>query len=528
MARMWVMFLTSLLLVMTMNFYAVVREPDLIDIEDLPNYPRETVKIEGILTSWIRDPYGDGDDRIDMQVMDREDGYTVAEVRWVKNGYINETNLPEIGSIVYVEGEIVEWNGSIWLQSSGRGAVYQKEGVSVAPSWTSMSDLAKDPLAFDGESITVEGYIGKALAPNLTRQSFYLQDNPSYSNADHMLYVRLEGRVLEHYEAGSKVRLTGWILFDSRNLRFQMFSQATNLVVQQEAGPVHLRWSADATALSYDIGKMVTIDGTLRSESTGLMLRGPTADDALCAIISGTDSPPIDEYRDKWEGRLRWDNGKATICMDIDLGNQPIQEIPRENITSLEDIALDPFRFANSSHTIEGYISNPICPDYLKGYIQDYPAWTAGMVKVRIELSGARSECLEAGQSVRMIGTVVWDVEAARVVIRTSEINLTGSVPGYVTLTWGESYSDWRWEENKRVELYGIIEEIDNGTRQVLRQPGTNQTICIIGDGTEASQFGEEAPTLTWRGRLILENDMGGTSSAWTCIDIRGHSQTWA
>ena len=348
-----------------------------------------------------------------------------------------------------------------------------------------MSDLAKDPLAFDGESITVEGYVGKALAPNLTRQSFYLQDNPSYSNADHMLYVRLEGRVLEHYEAGSKVRLTGWILFDSRNLRFQMFSQATNLVVQQEAGPVHLRWSADATALSYDIGKMVTIDGTLRSESTGLMLRGPTADDALCAIISGTDSPPIDEYRDKWEGRLRWDNGKATICMDIDLGNQPIQEIPRENITSLEDIALDPFRFANSSHTIEGYISNPICPDYLKGYIQDYPAWTAGMVKVRIELSGARSECLEAGQSIRMIGTVVWDV-AARVVIRTSEINLTGSVPGYVTLTWGESYSDWRWEENKRVELYGIIEEIDNGTRQVLRQPGTNQTICIVGDGTEA------------------------------------------
>ena len=90
-----------------MNFYAVVREPDLVDIEDLPNYPRETVKIEGILTSWIRDPYGDGDDRIDMQVMDPEDGYTVAEVRWVKNGYINETNLPEIGSIVYVEGEIV-------------------------------------------------------------------------------------------------------------------------------------------------------------------------------------------------------------------------------------------------------------------------------------------------------------------------------------------------------------------------------------------------------------------------------------
>ena len=249
---MWVMFLTSLLLVMTMNFYAVVREPDLVNIEDLPDYPNETVKIEGILTSWIRDPYGDGDDRIDMQVMDSEDGYTVAEVRWVKNGYINATNLPEIGSIVYVEGEIVEWNGSIWLQSSGRGAVYQKEAVVDAPSWTSISELAKDPQSFDGTSITVEGYVGKALAPNITRQSFYLQDNPSYSNADHMLHVRLEGRLLDYYEAGSKVRLTGWILFDSRNLRFQMFSQSTNLVVQQEAGPVHLRWSADASTLSYD------------------------------------------------------------------------------------------------------------------------------------------------------------------------------------------------------------------------------------------------------------------------------------
>ena len=66
----------------------------------------------------------------------------------------------------------------------------------------------------------------------------------------------------------------------------------------------------------YDIGKMVTIDGTLRSESTGLMLRGPTADDALCAIISGTDSPPIDEYRDKILDNL------AETVKDLDKDNQ--------------------------------------------------------------------------------------------------------------------------------------------------------------------------------------------------------------
>ena len=50
MAKLWVMFFTSLLLVSAMNFYAVIREPDLIEIDEIRNYPRETVKIEGVLT----------------------------------------------------------------------------------------------------------------------------------------------------------------------------------------------------------------------------------------------------------------------------------------------------------------------------------------------------------------------------------------------------------------------------------------------------------------------------------------------
>ena len=53
MAKMWVMFFTSLLLVSAMNFYAVIREPDLIDIDDIHEYPRETVKVEGVLTSFV-------------------------------------------------------------------------------------------------------------------------------------------------------------------------------------------------------------------------------------------------------------------------------------------------------------------------------------------------------------------------------------------------------------------------------------------------------------------------------------------
>ncbi|MED5159295.1 MAG: hypothetical protein VYD62_03660, partial [Candidatus Thermoplasmatota archaeon] len=81
MAKLWVMFFTSLLLVSAMNFYAVIREPDMIEIDEIRNYPRETVKIEGVLTSYVRDPYGEGADRIDLQVQEI-DGHSVAKVRW--------------------------------------------------------------------------------------------------------------------------------------------------------------------------------------------------------------------------------------------------------------------------------------------------------------------------------------------------------------------------------------------------------------------------------------------------------------
>ena len=88
-------------------------------------------------------------------------------------------------------------------------------------------------------------------------------------------------------------------------------------------------------SLSYDVGKLVTIDGTLQMEGDNLMLRGPTADDALCAIMDNNGEPPLDEYRENWTGRLQWSNSKATICMMIDLGNQPEPEIPIDGMVPL-------------------------------------------------------------------------------------------------------------------------------------------------------------------------------------------------
>ena len=119
MAKLWVMFFTSLLLVSTMNFYAVIREPDLIDIDEIHEYPRETVKVKGVLTSFVVDPYGEQADRIDLQVRE-VDGHSVVEVRWFVD---RDNDIPPIGTIITVEGEVTEWNGRIWLSSNGYGAI---------------------------------------------------------------------------------------------------------------------------------------------------------------------------------------------------------------------------------------------------------------------------------------------------------------------------------------------------------------------------------------------------------------------
>ena len=56
---------------------AVISDPDLIDIDDIHEYPRETVKVEGVLTSSWFIPMGNR--RVDICLMD---GHSVVEVRW--------------------------------------------------------------------------------------------------------------------------------------------------------------------------------------------------------------------------------------------------------------------------------------------------------------------------------------------------------------------------------------------------------------------------------------------------------------
>ena len=87
----------------------------------------------------MRDPYGEGADRIDLQVQEI-DGHSVAKVRWNVD-WTNEV-LP-IGTVI-TEGEVSEWNGRIWLQSNGYGAIVARDEV-IEFTETKLVEVGRDP-----------------------------------------------------------------------------------------------------------------------------------------------------------------------------------------------------------------------------------------------------------------------------------------------------------------------------------------------------------------------------------------------
>lgn len=521
MAKLWVMFFTSLLLVSMMNFYAVIREPDMIDIDDIHEYPRETVKIKGVLSSYVVDPYGEQADRIDLQIREI-DGHSVVEVRWFVD---RDADIPPIGTIVSVEGEVSEWNGRIWLSSNGYGAIRcpNSDGTcdSIEYETVPLVEVAMNPSAYANMSVRIDGYLSESIAPDVTYHSLSLMDNPSYGNADHLLYMQVEGRGLEWIEAGSHVDVSGWLQYDQRSLRWRMLVQATAIEVLNQGEAVTLSWELEPYTLTYEVGKLVAIDGIANEFSDGWWISGDSPTDRLCMLPSPEDlEAGIENLTQTWTGRLIWSTDEATICLDR--GHDASVANPAGNfgddVTTMLDIAEDPFAFLGQNHTFEGWVTDPIPPDYDKGYVGDGPDFYSRTTKLRLHLIGEHVEYIEAGQPIRFNATVLWSESEGRVILEARSWTL-GEAPDPSFLNWGDGYNSWKWDIGKLVTIYGEA-VMDEDGNQWIQRSGSNERMCLLGDGTEASQQESVGEPIDWTGRLSTTEDAVENTMQF-CIDIR-------
>ena len=496
MGKLWAMFILSVLLVSVMNFYAVVREPDIVEISDLHLHIRESVKIRGELISYVHDPYESGSDQIDLLI---EDGFNVSEVKWVETSPF----LPPIGTLIEVVGQVTEWNGRIFLNSKGAGAVqWDKDWVPEVHN-VNLTGVSHDPAAFDGDLISLVGYSGDVLEGNVSRQISSLMDHPSYGSADHVISVAIEGRLNESYEAGSKIMVVGWVRWSERDFRWQLQTHATQIEILHAAGAKRLSWSADSTAWSYDIGSLVTIEGTAANDDGEWWIMGPGETNKLCLLP--TEDDVAGESKD-FNGRLVWEEERIQLCLDHGQSTSIINPTgdSGEPTTPLSDLVRDPNAYRNQTLDLVGWIDSPISPDYDKGYLADGPDYFSRSTKIRIKLEGARADWIEAGTKVNVSATLIWDTVDARLLLQVHSISIWADEPiPIVTLSWIEGFDDWQWEINKLVKINGIVSE-ENGTLWINRE-GTQlgERLCLLGDGTElTSQSAAGDSPLFWSGRL--------------------------
>ncbi|MGY8728907.1 MAG: hypothetical protein ACKVKS_06760, partial [Candidatus Poseidoniales archaeon] len=248
--KLWVMFALSLFLVATLNWYAMVREPQVVEIDDLIQHKNEVVLVEGKVISWIEDRYGNGEDRVDLVI---EDDTGVIQVRWFSTG-----TIPPIGTNVTVMGDVVDYNGRFYMQATGSGALdWGPEDLPVLER-VSLSDLAVAPETYVGEILTVTGYISEAVNPDATFTSAYITD------VSHQMQLLVQSATGVWIESDSKIEVTGMLVYQEMSLRWALMTQGPTILIDRSHSPPinKLEWSGEST-WSYESGSMVSMAGTV-------------------------------------------------------------------------------------------------------------------------------------------------------------------------------------------------------------------------------------------------------------------------
>ena len=495
--RLWVMFALSVLLVAAMNAYAMVREPELVNIENLVEHNNEVVSIRGKVVSWVEDPYSSGEDRVNIII---EDDTGVAQLRWYRFG-----EIPMLGTEVTATGDVIEYNGRLWLQALGSGALsWDDSDVPDAPV-IGISTIAADPELFVGDAFTITGYISKPVNPNATFTSLDLRDHPNYGNHEHQMNMIIHSAPGQWLEAGQKVEITAVIEYSQKFLQWTIHTEGPEIriVRTHEVQPTTIGWSNYQT-WSYNSGAKVLLVG----EISGDEIIEPGGDLRACVLNSG-DLSSYEGKEVSFGGRLIWSTSYAGWCIDasnsieVDLIDISDAENILGQLASNPDETLE--EVANgTTFLITGVVSGSTLMSETgdtKIIIADavYPNTLAKMdAYVPV---GQHYGWLEEGQPIVANVTVSWNSASSEFQLMVIDMVLTGepaSANPYDLSDGAPAFYDL----NKITRITGNIVTVDGQT--YLQKEGGEQKIRINPDVNSIGLNEQhENLTLEWTGRLI-------------------------
>ena len=496
--RLWVMFALSVLLVAAMNAYAMVREPELVLIEDLVEHNNEVVSVEGVVISWVEDPYSSGDNRVDIII---EDETGVAELRWYRYG-----DIPMLGTKVTATGDVIEYEGRIWLQALGGGALSWNDADTPEAAEIGISTIASNPEAFLGQTFTLTGYLSKSVNPESTFTALYLGDHPEYGNSEHQMRMVIHSAPGQWLESGQKVEVTAVVQYEQRELRWSIHTQGPEIRVVRthEPVPTTIGWST-YTSWSYSSNNLVKLVGEINQGN--VMSEDGTL--AACLLNAG-DISGLEGQTKSITGRLSWSDSKGMWCIDVGsntdsgLGDvmgaeDMLNQLASNPADSLEHIA------NGTQFNITGVISGSTLMKNdgdTKVIIANAPyPNTLSKFDAYIPL-GMHSGWLEDGQEIAATVTLQWNENPPELQLNVVNLNFIGDQPSPNTYDLTDGPPEF-YDLNKMTSITGNLVTIDNET--YLQKEGGEQKIRInvASNSIYESNSENQGKTLKWTGRLI-------------------------
>ena len=496
--RLWVMFALSVLLVAAMNAYAMVREPELVLIEDLVEHNNEVVSVEGVVISWVEDPYSSGDNRVDIII---EDETGVAELRWYRYG-----DIPMLGTKVTATGDVIEYEGRIWLQALGGGALSWNDADTPEAAEIGISTIAANPEAFLGQTFTLTGYLSKSVNPESTFTALYLGDHPEYGNSEHQMRMVIHSAPGQWLESGQKVEVTAVVQYEQRELRWSIHTQGPEIRVVRthEPVPTTIGWS-NYESWSFSSNNLVKLVGEI-SQGNVISEDGTLA---VCLLNAG-DTSVLDGQTKSITGRLSWSDSKGMWCIDVGsntdsgLGDvmgaeDMLNQLASNPADSLEHIA------NGTQFNITGVISGSTLMKNdgdTKVIIANAPyPNTLSKFDAYIPL-GMYSGWLEDGQEIAATVTLQWNENPPELQLNVVNLNFIGNQPSPNTYDLTDGPPEF-YDLNKMTSITGNLVTIDNET--YLQKEGGEQKIRInvVSNSIYESNSENQGKTLKWTGRLI-------------------------